>query len=685
MRRATIGLLFLLATVSLTAQSKKDSKGKDFWVAFMPNAHTQTVGTLIVYITAEQATTGSYSYVNRSGRTVSAPFTIAQANSEFRVTIPYGELELIGCNYNTRRRNDEETAVPYTLHIVANQEVTVYAEAREETSTDAWLALPTDVLGTDYLVLCYPSDGAYGRITLFSNGITQEYPSQFCVIATQNDTRVTITNAAGRSPSGTWSEKTVTLQAGQVYLVQAEIARTILNDDLTGSRVRATKPVAVIAGVVRTELPRIDANNASRDCLIEQMPPISTWGLSSIIVPPQSAKDERLIGSNDGPLFRILASENATNIVINGTQRVVLAAGQMFEGVLAETKVISSDKPILVASYLRTSQRSGTATGDPSMFLNPPTEQFLNSYTVINIEPDAVSPYYVEHIITAIVQDSSADSLFVDGVQTSATFNPIPGSIYRYAHLNVQRGPHTLWCPTGFGVFVYGYGRAESYGYIGGMAFDRLRIPRVRLVVHDTSGAAGDSAGIVVTYDGVSDSAAFSVLGIRTMVGELSWNATQFIPVELNGRRTMIDTLFLPVVVNFDTLIVGDTLLRIPGRIVLGNAALDSVYLRGVAWYDASGDSLEVETEVDNGAITNSKICRDTAARLFDPVVAMQPFSIEVVDVVGRSVATFIVNALRDPADIRELLHSLGVPPGCWLVIERRASGNVVHRLVVQE
>jgi len=684
-RQLSIVLFLVLATFSLVASPLKDSKGKDFWIAFMPNAHTVSVGTLIVFVTAEQPTSGTISYVNRRGQTISAPFVIARANSEYRLSVPYEELELVGYNYNLRRQNDEERAVPYTMHVIANEEVTVYAEAREETSTDAWLVYPTDVLGTDYLVLCYSSDGAYGRITFFTSGITEEYPSQFCVIATQNDTRVTITNSAGRSPTGVWKEKTVTLQKGQVFLVQAELRQGVLNDDLTGSRVRASKPVAVIAGVVRTELPRIDRNNASRDCLIEQMPPVSTWGLSSIVIPPKPANDQRLLGATDGPLYRIIAAENATSVTINDTQRFMLSAGQFYEGLLSEPKVVAADKPILVSSYLRTSGRGGRPNGDPSMFLNPPTEQFLNAYTVINIEPDARTPYYAEHVITLIVRTLEAASLRIDGVQPASTLVPIAGSSFSYTHVSVQRGPHALTCATGFGVFIYGYGYAESYGYIGGMAFERLRTPRVRLVVHDTTGAPGDSAALVVTYEGVSDSASFRSLGIQSFVGELAWNATQFIPMPVAGRRVVSDTFLIPVVVNFDSLNIGDTVFRLPGRIVLGNAGMDSVRLRSASWYDAAGDSMDVLAEVDNGAITITNICRDTAARLFDPSMTTSRIFFQVVDVVGRTHATFSMDATSDPIDVPELLRAHAIPAGLWLVIERRATTNVVHRIALQE
>lgn len=684
-RRLSIIVLLLLATLPLAAAPLKDSKGKDFWIAFMPNAHSYSVGTLIVYVTAEQATAGTITYVNRRGQTINVPFTIASANTEYRLSIAYEDLELEGYDYNGRRQNDEEMAVRYSMHVVSNEEVTVYAEAREQTSTDAWLVYPTDVLGTDHIVLCYSSDGEYGRLRGGGLGITRDYPSQFCVIATQNNTRVTITNSAGRSPTGTWKTKTVTLQAGQVFLVQAELRQGILNDDLTGSRVSATKPVAVIAGVVRTELPRLDEKNASRDCLIEQMPPTSTWGLNSIIIPPKPAIDQQLMGPTDGPLFRIIAAENFTSVTINGTQRLTLSSGQYYEGILSEPKVVEADKPILVSSYLRTSQRFGRASGDPSMFLNPPTEQFLNTYTVINIEPDARSPYYTEHLITLIVRTVDTDSLRIDRIKPASTFVSIAGTSYSYSHVSVQRGPHTLTCTTGFGVFIYGYGEAESYGYIGGMAFERLRIPRVQLTVHDTTAAPGDSAAIVVTYEGVSDSASFFALGIRNMKGELAWNATQFIPVPTDGRRTHSDTLLLPIDINFDTLNIGDTLYRLPGRIVLGNAGMDSVFLRSTSWFDASGDSMDIVTDVDNGAITISKICRDTAARLFDTDVAMQAMMIDVVDVTGRSFTTFLVEPSIEPYDVATLLRQHAVPAGLWFAIERRATNHVVHRIVLQE
>lgn len=687
--RLVVGLvLSCLATFHLDARPVKDSKGTDFWLAFLPNAHTQSVGTLIVYVTSETPTTGVIHYVNKRNMNVDVRFTISAANSEYRLSVPYQDLELDSYEYNARTQNDAERAVPYTMHITSAQEVTVYAEAREETSTDAWLVLPTDVLGTDHYVMSYPSNGSYGFIGPFRSGIVEQYPSQFCVIATQNNTRVTITNAVGRSAMGAWTQRTVTLQAGQVYLVQAYLDRSNLNDDLTGSRVTSSKPVAVISGVLRTELPRLDPNLASRDCLIEQMPPVSTWGLSSVVVPPLPARDQFLLNANDGPLYRILAAEAGTVVTINGVVTDTLGQGQFYEGLLSTVKVIAATKPILVASYLRTSRRRGSGgsqpslSGDPSMFIDPPTEQFLPSYTVINIEPDLNRPYYTQHVLTVILPTADSTSLSIDGSVRTLNSVPIVGTAYSYAHLSVGRGPHTVSCAGPFGIYVYGYGVAESYGYIGGMAFERLRIPHARLVVHDTSGASGDSAALVVTYKGTTDSAAFFALGIRRLTGSLHWNATQFVGTPGQGQHGHDHSALVDRDVAFDTLIAGDTVMRLQGRLVLGNRELDSVLLDNIAWFDAAGDSVDVITDVDQGAITLTKICRDTAARLFDPGASPQPVRIDVVDVVGRLHATFY----RSPADVPALdvfLRAQGVPSGAWFIIEHTIPAPRTHRILL--
>ncbi|HRE58105.1 MAG TPA: hypothetical protein PLW09_09815, partial [Candidatus Kapabacteria bacterium] len=82
------------------------------------------------------------------------------------------------------------------------------------------------------------------------------------------------------------------------------------------------------------------------------------------------------------------------------------------------------------------------------------------------------------HYITLIVHDNALDSVTIDQSQVARSqFADIPNSPYSYVHLFVTPTSHTVRCSRPMGVFVYGFGPAVSYGYVGGMRFESITIP----------------------------------------------------------------------------------------------------------------------------------------------------------------------------------------------------------------
>ena len=77
---------------------------------------------------------------------------------------------------------DEKAFFPGLL-ITATGDVTVQGASINDLSSDAYLALPVDVLGTEYYCISY----VYPRDSIFNQG-----PSEIGVVATQDDTEVEI-------------------------------------------------------------------------------------------------------------------------------------------------------------------------------------------------------------------------------------------------------------------------------------------------------------------------------------------------------------------------------------------------------------------------------------------------------------------------------------------------------------
>lgn len=667
-------LVLLLATTIGVGQNIRDSKGTEFWLAFMPNDHSGNMNdpSLIIYVTAEVPTSGYVAATRRTGETDTLRFTIAAANDVVRINLNYGRYELIGATFNANATGDCETVMPCGVHVVALNEISVYAASREYTTTDAWLALPTDVLGTDHRVMSYQSDArvdtSFLRVTA-----TAGYPSQFVVVATQDSTDVTIDLSVARTQRANGSRRTIRLDRGEVYLVQAYVTQRQQQDDLSGSRIRSTKPVALISGHYRAQVPIID-DDASRDMLVEQMPSVDTWGKSTIIVPPVAPQGSIPFNARDVPQARIMAAQDGTEIRINGVLRTTLAGGGFIDEPLTSAMVVDATKPIACAILDRSTRRTTNASrnGDPSMLIVPPTEQFLASYTCISIEPrTSGQPVFDEHHLTLVIPLQAAATVRIDG-RLVGTPQPIGTSTYGFVHETVRAGTHRITCDEPFGIVAYGYGFAESYGYTGGMAFERLGQARPILMVHDTAGVAGKRAALVVTYEGVTDSLSFWAYAPRSVEYTLTWNATTFVPDSMGTLEARV--MRQRVVHAFDTLHVGDTISSFPGVVVLGDSAMDSVRISDVVWRNASAAELPISVDARQGILRVLDLCTDPRDRLFDPFAAARPL-IVIYDIMGR----WVTSASTD-TEVDAIMA--GLSPGAYLVVRWNTHPTTERRLV---
>ena len=545
-------LCMLLVVVSGAAQKWPDSKGRDFWFTFLPNWHNgeTTLATdplrqrehqLYIYIGAERPTTGTITYRNASGQTRTENFTIADVSKLYTTSVYYRNQELRGISNNGEGFNystsDNESVAPQSVHIVASDEVTVYALNQANLTSDAFLVLPTDALAEDYVIASYNSDVTkVGSTQTVSNNAT---PSQFAVVATEDSTFIYITPRAQTPRNPRRTIDTVFLDQGDSYLVQADL-RVGVDPDLTGSLVRASKPVAVFAGHHRALLPIAWRGTlASRDCLVEQMNPIRTWGKSAFIVPFIQASDE-IDAGND--IMRVIAGFDSTEVIIDGVLRRIIDAGEFYEEGVTSAKEIETSRPAMVAQYKKSSgaasQFDFTRIGDPFMMLVPPAEQFMDAYRFISIQsynyrngPNGSiivdDSIYTEQWLNIVHPVIGLSSLTLDGVPVDPNiFSNFPGSRYARASIRMTDGVHEIRSDTTFGIYVYGYGLANSYGYIGGMSFRPLDVnPPVvigEVKCHTFEGAVTDSV--------IADTRVVSVAAIPGTERNVTVALPQFTP-----------------------------------------------------------------------------------------------------------------------------------------------------------
>jgi hypothetical protein len=451
-------ILAVLLPASLHAQ-KKDNLGKEFYMAFAENQGGQTfnppedLNFFALYITSK----------------VPANVTVEVKGLGFLqkiVTTP-GKISTVelpdGKNFGDPTleiSTDEQVVSGMSVHVTSDEEIAVYGINSKQYSTDAFMALPIDVLGTEYRTMNYQSS---------SLGNT---PGEFWIVAVSDSTNITITpKATTANGINAGTPIKVLLYTGDVYLVQGFASDP--NNDLTGSLIESDQPISVFSGHVRTQIPfdavNSDTHQPSRNHLVEQLPPVSAWGDSALVV--------RFASATQNDLVRVVSSEDGNKITKNGQAVATLNAGDFYEITsLTGPTSIQGTSPILVGQFLHTSQYGtggNRSYGDPSYALVFPVEQFDTAYTFIEAERDLFKRNFLN-----IVADPAGISTIVingpNGIKIVPTgFQPIPGSSYLYSQVEVPKGSagqgsYTISGTKPFGITVYAMGPADAYAYTGG-------------------------------------------------------------------------------------------------------------------------------------------------------------------------------------------------------------------------
>ena len=363
-----------------------------------------------------------------------------------------------------------------SFHITSDHDITLYGVNIRRMSSDAFLALPDDVLTGKYIITAWPN-GFVGVA-----GGEYDRHSEFAVIATEDGTTVNVTPTAPLSGQGGRDPFTVVLDKGEVYFGQAILGGGF---DVSGTEIRANKPVAVYAGNQRTAVPITVGN--FRDHLVEQMPPIDAWGRTAILTPhfaitPSSTyrSEARIIAASDNTEVKVATAFQTLTYVLNSKQPLQVRPLQ--------AAYIEASKPILVAQYEHSvgdyvdpgNPNSPAGMGDPFMMLIPPSEQYDTAYSFQSV----IHPEFTKHYINVIVPNGLESSLRLDGNPiVDAQYSPIPGIDFSYAQIEVSPGSHYIRADDQFGLAVYGFGRANSYGYPGGTLFRTLVVDFERPLV----------------------------------------------------------------------------------------------------------------------------------------------------------------------------------------------------------
>ncbi len=338
------------------------------------------------------------------------------------------------------------------VHITSEKTLSVYGLSHRYQTTDSYMGLPVEALGTEYRTVNYYK-------------LREDLISQFAIIATQDSTSVTITPT-----SPTFTKKpanlpfAVNLRKGDVYQVIASSQTKSSPADFTGSLIQANKPIAVFSGHNGAYIP---IPEKGYNHLVEQLPPLSAWGRHYYV--------GTLLGRTRSTI-RVVAAEDDTKVFANGKQVATLLAGEYYENAAVTGMTqITGDKRILLAQYAHGFENGQDSVGDPMMILLTPTQQFLKKYRFAT-----PTRGQWHHYVNIVVPKESAESMRLDGrPMNTQVFKPFGESRYAIAQIEVAYGTHTLEGAENFGLYSYGFGYGDdsydAYGNMVGQSFLELR------------------------------------------------------------------------------------------------------------------------------------------------------------------------------------------------------------------
>jgi hypothetical protein len=365
-----------------------------------------------------------------------------------------------GLNISSGRTN--------AFHIATSRPVVAYQmlpyNAASSASTGATLLLPTSAWHTSYVgVTAYRSADFMGL----------PIPPSMAIIARDADTDVTIRPTvairAGIDVAPTSANVPITykLAAGQtIEFIQA--------DDLTGSAITATKPIAVFAGHMGLRVPFDMPYSEHAE---QQIPPVRALGSEYAVgtyrdrLPPfQEQRRYRVVGAVDGTALTF-------DPPIAGAPSL-LGAGASAEFASDAPFVVRSqdaDHPFLVFAYMGgsegiASQGGPAGYGDAEFVRVVPGAQYLKRYVFFT------DPTYPETNLVVVRRAGAAGfaDVQLDCFGTLGGWQPV-GSNGKYQATRVDlsrhafeaqgacnNGRHEMTSSETFGLTVWGWGTPET-------------------------------------------------------------------------------------------------------------------------------------------------------------------------------------------------------------------------------
>ena len=296
--------------------------------------------------------------------------------------------------------------------------------------------------------------------------------SQVLLVGCRDNTTVTITPTHDvQLPDNPQSSTSsiINVAAGSSHTITLHSLQTLLigapNVDLSGTKIVSNYPLTVVSG---HDCANIPSNLEDCDPISTQIPPTINWGTEYLLTP--------LNGRSNGQKFKVIASENNTNISYRCTQSMSLSAAD--EGDERSFDITQSNqfcscqcsKPCYLSEFAFSRDFKFSDDGDPILMTVPAISQYPHSVTFTTL-PDMPNNFYS----IAVPADSYYNgTVIINGSLTTLNWTLIRdtnGVITGYGYSTTANGSYTISHshPNGrIYVSAYGFLSGGGYGYLTG-------------------------------------------------------------------------------------------------------------------------------------------------------------------------------------------------------------------------
>jgi hypothetical protein len=508
-------------------QKDRSNVGCEFWAVDLPNEYYCTsidggatcmmygcaacqqyavvvanINSFPVQITVDinEAKPGEAAQVKTTAQKSVAPYSLEVFN------LPMREVDCSEWKEDAQKRlrrvGDSQTCLSSRAYRVKSSSPVVAYQFNpiiNDFSNGASLLIPTNGLDLKYYVMGWSTANPISLPMPGQEGIP-DYMS-LTVIGVKDGTEVEVTLAHptqaskdGKIPAAKKGD-TVKVVLGPFDVLNINTIQDFAfpTGDLTGSLVKASKPVVVFSSGQRVvvpggfkynpEPPKPSDPNQSLCCtehIEQQMFPISSLGTTFAI----TRTPIRSTGIVEPDFYRVLATKDnvTTNITTNLAEfpKFTLQTGQWADFWATKDFVLESDKPVMVAQYAVSQgylDNWSPPGGDPEFVIFAPVEQHRKDY--IFLTPTTFDKDYV------IIASPQSSVVKLDGQEVSSEFQSlcpkfelgtIKGEKYKAIRCDLKDGVHRVEATKPVGIMVYGYYNVGSYGYPGGADIKQINI-----------------------------------------------------------------------------------------------------------------------------------------------------------------------------------------------------------------